>query len=401
MKPQAYAIDPLFAEFEDRAVEHDFREYIRDVRIRDTRLAVAMGSFFYIAFAITDYLNVSAGNGYHSILLTRLGVAAIGIVIAMLARRLWRWLVNGVLPTVVIGSASLGLLSITLHRPFEIGWHGMSMMLMLIGTYVFIPNRFVPAVLVALSTSLAFLWLILLNFHPGPNTVLTLITLLIVLNIVGMMTAHRISRMQRESYVDAAVFQGANAALQSEVRQREDLEDELRNLLERDALTGLPNREHFFPRAEKYIEEACERHEPLSFMVIDVDYFRQINGTYGHHRADEILQVLAGCCRNQLAGNMLCARLGGDDFAMILPGCDLPAAHRHAEALRMEVRRAEVDLGDSAIHFTVSIGLAQCAPGENINSLLRRADYALSAAKYNGRDRTEDAPDASGGIEWS
>ncbi len=401
MTHHSYRIDPLFAEFEDPEVERGFREYIRDIRVRDTRLAVGMGAMFYVAFAITDFLNVGAGRDYLEILLTRMAVAGLGIVAAVLARRYWVWLVNGVIPTLVIASASTGLLAITLHRPFEIGWHGMSLMLMLIGTYVFIPNRFIPAALVAMLSSLAFLWLMLLNFRPGPGTVITLITLLVVLNILGIMTAYRISRMQHESYIDAAVLQSANAALQREVRQREDLEDELRTLLERDPLTGLPNREHFFPRADALLEAAGQRAESLAFIVIDVDYFRQINGTFGHSRADEILQVLAGCCRARLSGDMLCARLGGDDFAIMLPGVDLPAARRYADQLRLDIRRAEVDLGDSALHFTVSIGVAQWYPGENINSLLRRADHALSAAKYNGRDRVEDASELAGGVEWS
>jgi diguanylate cyclase (GGDEF)-like protein len=404
MMPRSYRIDPLYAEFEDPEVEQGFREYIRDIRVRDTRLAVGIGAMFYIAFAVTDFLNVGAGWAYTQILLTRMGVALLGLAAALLARRYWIWLVNGVAPTIIVTCASLGLLSITLHRPFEIGWHGMSMMLMLLGTYVFIPNRFMPAVVVALLASLAFLWLMLLSLHPGPDTVITLITLLVVMNILGAMTAYRISRMQHESYIDAAVLKGANEALQKEMTQREGLEDELRELLERDPLTGLPNRANFFPYAEELIERAEEHGEALSFMVIDIDYFRQINGTYGHHRADEVLQVLAGCCRSQLTAGRRSARLGGDDFAIILPGADLTAAQQCAEALRVEIGRAEVDLGDSALQFTVSIGVAQRHPKETINSLLRRADQALLAAKYNGRNRVEDAPMASamaGGIEWS
>lgn len=401
---RAYRIDPLYAEFEDPEDERDFRRYIRDIRVRDTRLAVAIGAMFYVAFAVTDFLNVGASWAYAQILLTRMSVAGLGIIVALLARRYWHWLVNGVLPTIIISCASAGLLSITLYRPFDIGWHGMSMMLMLLGTYVFIPNRFIPAVVVALLSSIAFLWLMLLNLHPGPDTVLTLITLLVVMNMLGAMTAYRISRMQHESYIDAAVMREANAALQREVTQREALEDELRDLLERDPLTGLPNRANFFPRAEALVEAAEVNREALSLMVIDIDYFRQINGTYGHHRADEVLQALAGCCRSLLTGRQLCARLGGDDFAIILPGDDLYAARLCADALRAEIREAEVDIGDAILQFTASIGLAQRQPGENIGAVLRRADHALSAAKYHGRDRIQEASvprsvSTSGGIE--
>ena len=284
---------------------------------------------------------------------------------------------------------SVGLLAITLNRPFEIGWHGMSIMVMLIGTYVFIPNRFMPATLVAVITSVAFLWLVLLHFRPGPNVVVTLITLLVVLNILGAMAAYRISRMQHEAYLDAAVLRQANDSLQLEMHRRQALEEDLRELLERDPLTGLPNRAHFFPRAQELLDAADLDSAPLGFVMADIDYFRQINGTYGHSRADEVLQCLAGCCRNVAPGTALYGRLGGDDFAIVLPGADAAATATLAERLRQEVRRTSVDLGDTAMHFTVSIGIAQRVPGENINSLLRRGDLALSAAKYNGRDRVE------------
>ncbi len=354
-RKRTYRIDPLLAEFEEPEVERAFREYIRDVRVHDTRFAVGVGALFYVAFAFTDFLNVGAHAEYVQILLTRMGVALLGFAVAWQGRRYWRWLVNGVLPTLVIACASIGLLTITLNRPFEIGWHGMSMMVMLLGTYVFIPNRFMPAAVVAMLSSIAFLWLMLLHFRPPPSTVVTLITLLTVLNILGGLTAHRISRMQRESYRDAAVLQDANDALRVEVQRREGLEEDLRELLDRDPLTGLPNRASFFQNAQEVLDAAAEKGEALGFMLIDVDYFRQINGTFGHNRADEVLQALAGCCRQHAPTGAVPARLGGDDFALMLPASDGAATLAVAERLRREVRRCAADLGDTALNFTFSI----------------------------------------------
>lgn len=403
MPRPSYRIDPLFAEFEDPEVERGFREHIRDVRVHDTRLAVALGSLFYIAFAFTDFLNVGANPDYLHILLTRLAVASLGIVVAWKARRYWRWMVNGVLPTLVVASASIGLLTITLNRPFEIGWHGMSMMIMLVGTYVFIPNRFIPTVTVAVLASVAFMWLMLLHFRPPPGTVLTLITLLVVLNILGILAAYRISRMEREAFHDGAILQDANDALQLEMRHREALEEDLREMLERDALTGMPNRANFFPRAQEMLEAAASVGRPLGFILADIDYFRQINGTYGHNRADEVLQALAACCRKVAPEQAVSARLGGDDFAILLPGCDAVATTAVAQHLRYEVKQCAVDLGDAALNFTVSIGTAQWIETDSVNSLLRRADQALSAAKYQGRDRVESSRNIrpAGSIAWS
>jgi diguanylate cyclase (GGDEF)-like protein len=403
VKRPAYGIDPLLAEFEDPVVELAFREYSLDTRVHDTRLAVGLGAMFYVAFAFTDFLNVGANLDYLHILLTRLGIAGLGILVAWQARRHWRWLVNGTLPTLVVASASIGLLSITLNRPFDIGWHGMSMMVMLLGTYVFIPNRFMPAVVVAVIASLAFIWLMLLNFHPGPATVVTLITLLLVLNILGIMAAYRISRMQRETYMDGAILQEANQALQLEMRRREALEEDLRELIERDPLTGLPNRANFFPRALELLDSAGRDGSPLGFILADVDYFRQINATYGHSRADEVLQALAICCRDVVPPGAVYARLGGDDLAIMLLGADATATSVVAEKLRIAAKETTVEADDCALNFTVSVGVVQWLPGESINALLRRADNALSAAKYKGRDRVESSrrPRAAGGMTWS
>lgn len=403
MKPATPEIDPLLAEFEDRQLERRFQEYIRPTRVRDTRLAVTLGAVFYALFAFTDYLNVGAGFEYTMILVTRLAVAALGIGAALLAERYWRWLVNGVIPTVVVACALSGLLLITLKRPFDIGWHGMSMLAMLLAGYIFIPNRFMPSVVVAVFASLGFLWLMWVHFNPGPNIVVTLIVILLVVNIVGAMAAYRVSRMQHLAFLDGMVRQEANEALRDEVARREGLEEDLRHLLEMDYLTDLPNRASFFERAGQLIEQAGRNGTPLSFLVVDIDYFRQINGTFGHSRGDEVLQELAGRCQGRLTPGAICARLGGDDFALLMPDMGLAAARDFAEALRLDIRRASVDLGDSGLRFTVSMGLAQWYSGESINSLLRRADHALSAAKYHGRDRVELASESgpSGGVMWS
>ncbi len=116
MPRPSYRIDPLFAEFEDPEVERGFREHIRDVRVHDTRLAVALGSLFYIAFAFTDFLNVGANPDYLHILLTRLAVASLGIVVAWKARRYWRWMVNGVLP----GCDAVATTPVAQHLRYEV-----------------------------------------------------------------------------------------------------------------------------------------------------------------------------------------------------------------------------------------------------------------------------------------
>lgn len=384
-----HRISRLTAEFVHPTVELAFREATHLARVRETRIAIIIAALFYLAFAITDYLAVGMGEQYRLIFITRLSICGLGIAIALSAGRFWRPLMDGVTPTLVEGLALIGFLSITLLRPYESGWHGMSLMVMLLGVYVFIPNRFLPAMLVAVLSTLAFIWLLVEHFQPPANYVLTLSLLLVAVNLFGILTAHRISRLMREEYRDAVVLRRANEKLSHEIESRQRLEAELRDLAHRDHLTGISNRRHFFDLADQAFAKAKASGAPLSLLIADIDYFKQINDTYGHMHGDEVLKVLVRVCREALGEVDMLARLGGEEFVMLLPDADLATARARADRLRVEAQRAPVRLHEATLHFTVSLGVAQWQPDESLLFLMRRADEALYLAKYNGRNRVE------------
>jgi diguanylate cyclase (GGDEF)-like protein len=384
--PPALRIDPLLAEFVKPATEAAFREYMRETRIRDTRQAIALSAIFFMVFALTDYLAMYGQGDYMLILFARLGVALYGLVLAHVAGRFWRQLLNGVIPTLVIVGAMLVFISITPLLPFEAGWHGMGMMIMLLGIYTFIPNRFLPALVVALLSSVLFVWVVLESFEVPEDFVATFIALLTVINILGAFAAHRNSRLQREEYRYAAILQDANAQLQREIDERQRLEAELRQRIDRDPLTGVASRNRFFELAPAMLEAAGEA-RPLSVLLVDVDYFRQINGTYGQLRGDEVLQAIAGVCRQHSRTDDVLARIGGEEFVLLMPGINLAEAAERAERLRAEIQRTPLIMPDSALFFTVSIGVSRALPDDSLNMFLYRVDNALSTAKYKGRNQ--------------
>ena len=385
----AYHISRFTAEFTHPRVETEFREATHPARVRDTRIALAIAVLFYLVFTITDYLAVGMGEEYRLIFLTRLSLCGAGIAIAWSAARFWRPLVEGVTPTLVEGLALAGFLSITLLRPYEAGWHGMSLMVMLLGVYVFIPNRFLPATVIAVLSTLAFIWLLVQHFLPPGNYVLILSLLLIALNLFGMQTAHRVSRLLRESYRDATLLRRANESLAQEIEARGRPEPEPGENARRDALTGISNRCHFFDQADQAFAQARAKGAPLSLLIADIDYFKQIGDTYGHPHGDQVIKALAEACRATLGEVDMLARLGEEEFVMLLPGADLAAASAVAERLRLEVRRTPVRRREGTLHFTVSLGVAQWRPGESPRALMGRADEALHAARYPGGDRME------------
>lgn len=158
-------------------------------------------------------------------------------------------------------------------------------------------------------------------------------------------------------------------------------QEKLRHQAETDGLTGLPNRRHFLEEAQAALAAARERGGGVSLVMLDLDHFKAVNDTHGHQAGDAVLRAVAGCLREALRGPDRVGRLGGEEFGVLLPDCDLDAASRVASRLR----RAVAGLGPAGRGVTASLGVA--AGNEDVDNLLARADACLYAAKAAGRDR--------------
>ncbi|ODT09049.1 MAG: hypothetical protein ABS35_43755 [Kaistia sp. SCN 65-12] len=151
---------------------------------------------------------------------------------------------------------------------------------------------------------------------------------------------------------------------------------------ETDPLTGAVNRRGFDRLAEAMLDDA--RQHPFALVLCDIDRFKQINDTHGHPFGDAILTSFSGLLRANSRRGDVVARLGGEEFAIAMPNRDLDAAHAFAETLRKTIEAAR----PGGIAVTASFGVAQSGPGEDLASLLERADSLLYAAKRGGRNRT-------------
>lgn len=160
--------------------------------------------------------------------------------------------------------------------------------------------------------------------------------------------------------------------------------DELRRLLTTDHLTGAANRAYFFEQATIALDRSRQTDRPLSVVMLDVDHFKGVNDGFGHGIGDAVLQALVRHCRSCLVKGEILARLGGEEFVVLLPDTDLSEAALFAERLRRTV--AVID--ELPVSVTISLGCAQMDKRcEDIDALLRRADEALYRAKRGGRDR--------------
>lgn len=178
--------------------------------------------------------------------------------------------------------------------------------------------------------------------------------------------------------------------LLNDISKLKSLEEKLKNQVNYDFLTGLHSREWFMSQSELELRRAVRYDSPLSLLMVDIDFFKRINDTYGHQAGDLVLKSFADISRHALREFDICGRLGGEEFAVLLPETNKDSALQVAERLRLTIENANISLpsGGAAIKIAVSIGVSSLSSKEDsIAVLISKADKALYEAKNTGRNR--------------
>ena len=207
----------------------------------------------------------------------------------------------------------------------------------------------------------------------------------------------RLDGVERQNELTLLVMPGHEHALDFvivstvDITERKRLNDELVQLATTDFLTGLPNRREFMARLED--EQARLQRDVggrAAVLMLDIDHFKDINDAHGHDWGDAVLRHLAGLMRDSQRKIDMLGRVGGEEFAILLPGADLEAARAFAERLRQRIADTPMGRNGNSIAITVSIGIASLATAESSgDAALVRADQALYRAKRGGRNRVE------------
>lgn len=201
-----------------------------------------------------------------------------------------------------------------------------------------------------------------------------------------------LNRLEAERIAHDSALETLNISLEQQVTERtRELKlanQKLEQLVRTDPLTGAANRRHFVEQVEIEIQRAHREHAPLSLLMMDLDHFKRINDTYGHAAGDEVLVNFARIVGKSLRATDLFARLGGEEFAMLLPNTRLEGAIEVALRIIEAVRVQAIQFSEAQIRYQVSIGAASLAQEDiTYEPLLKRADAALYRAKEDGRDR--------------
>lgn len=189
--------------------------------------------------------------------------------------------------------------------------------------------------------------------------------------------------------IDINEMKQRETQLLEEIEQRKQLELEVRKLAYTDVLTGVANRRSFLETAEMKFEHARKHNTGLYLLMLDIDHFKTINDTFGHTVGDDVLKQVTATTKPNLSSDDLLGRLGGEEFAVLLPHTTSDTAFQCAEDIRNSIADNMFVAANQAFQVTTSIGLSEMYVSDsNFSDILKRADDLLYEAKQHGRNRT-------------
>jgi diguanylate cyclase (GGDEF)-like protein len=368
-------IDRFTGEFASPASEAAFLQHRQAQTQPLLGFTLVFCTLFYVAFSVTDLAALGFGPDFLALLGARMAVACTAGACAWLAyRRRLSVKAMRLAATLSEAVALACFMLVTMLRPAEFHWHAMSLAIMLIVVYLYIPNSFRNALLLAFGATAGFLTLALRLGHMNSADVVTMSMLLVLANAFGAVAARRFNRASREEY---------------------RAQTELQHAAERDHLTGCHNR--------RYLHDKLMGAQPapgsgfdsgLAVVLCDIDNFKSINDTHGHADGDEVIRSFAG-----LLGAMTregldsVIRYGGEEFLAILPAATLDDGVRLAEQLRTRFAASFTPSleGCGRIRTTASFGVAAASivdggAGPTLQALIAAADKLMYEAKRSGRD---------------
>jgi len=180
------------------------------------------------------------------------------------------------------------------------------------------------------------------------------------------------------------------ASIERDLTKYKKMERELAKMALFDSLTGALSRPAFFQQSEKEFQRARRYHRPISVIMLDIDHFKRINDKYGHSAGDYVLQIFVEAIQDVIRSTDFLGRVGGEEFALLLPDTPLSAAHHLAERVRERIIRYPYLAGEMLIEVTSSLGVAELQDNDkDFKALLHRADEALYKAKQEGRNQVQ------------
>jgi diguanylate cyclase (GGDEF)-like protein len=373
------------AEFIDAETERRFRQWQHARAVRQASLALLIAVSLIALFLISDYyLLQTPMQLLYSVIIRGLIVIGGLLTVLLIGRSQSPRFFDRTLLLFQAFSVTL-LLYVYLFLKPDAETAVLSLVTLTLGMYLFVPNRFSVATGLGLFLTLSFFALALVTGRIDSLQLIQLGIIVISVNIIGAAFCYRTHLLQRRGFLELMRERYAREALQSEIARRTELEERLLHQAHTDELTGANNRRNFLRLGHDEIVRSLRYGRPLSLLLLDLDHFKTVNDNFGHDAGDEVLRRFSHLCRMTLREPDIFGRLGGEEFAVIIPEEPLEGALQTAERLRGLI---EQEFADGPYRLTVSIGVAEMGEQDtSIGDLLKRADTMMYQAKHDGRNR--------------
>ncbi|MGA3085813.1 MAG: GGDEF domain-containing protein [Thermodesulfobacteriota bacterium] len=381
------------SEFLDPEMERSFQKHVQPTITRQLKIVLMIWGALLLLFALPDYTALGPTRPFYYLLAYRV------IIAVMLLMMFFKITPNTAIfkisyPITLIAIAGFsGFMLLFVFRPDIVNWIIGVIMIQLIGMLMFIPIRFPLSFLAALYglvITMVTRWVM----GTTKENLIGLFFLLMLPVVTGAATTIRLAIIQRRQYVSLKKAEKLNLELQNEMDQRLKLEKVLKELAATDPLTGLFNRREYEMLFKHEIERARRMKTSLSLGILDLDYFKKVNDTYGHGVGDEVLRRTAELLRKNLRAVEIIGRFGGEEFIIFFPDTSIDQAVMISDRFLKKLSATDINIGVSTIRITATAGITQLLPiDKDINSIIRRADTALYKGKEAGRNRVETSMD--------
>lgn len=357
----------------DKLVE---QYYIKD-DLTQSKNVILICCFFVIFLMYGDYLNFGFSSAFYTTIIARAAFLLFSAVIQLALKHVQTALHHDYVVITWCIVFILLALYVNISRPStNINFSYIDPLIILTILLVFPRNTYIKGFLGAMLM-LGDLSIILLHKEPvGDISIKTIGLAYMLANLLGLFMSSRLQRFRQKQY--------------SAFLQERNTRKELEKVAYIDHLTGALNRRKFFQLASLEFNKCKIYETPFSIIMLDLDFFKSLNDEFGHAAGDKyLMEFTEVIAQNKRSGDIF-GRLGGEEFALVLPGTNLQSALEMAERLRRLCEEREILFNDQLLRTTVSLGVSRALKkDDNFPDVLKRADEALYQAKRNGRNRIQ------------
>ena len=383
-----YLIDRFTAEFSDRAMEDAYQLAETQTQARELIRAAVVAVAGLLAYILVEFVRFGIDEVFVALLAIRVFVILTAVAVVMSVRRSADFVQRHVIVTLVEAIVFIGIGLLFVLRPDRSGVQQATLTLIILAMFLIIPNRLVATLGCTIVGSAIWYLAVVVTGNAPSGDLVTQVLLLGSTIAVGYVASQRAATASRREFAFRLKDGDTHERLSKEILSRRRAEADLVRKATIDDLTKVANRRHFYDVADDELHRAQRTQQGVSFLVLDVDHFKAVNDKFGHSAGDDVLSEIAKTIVDTVRRIDVVGRLGGEEFAVVMPGADLERAAQVAERIRSNVAELRIGVNGGCVQPTMSIGVTGCDPWtDRVSDAIRRADDRMYLAKESGRDR--------------